>query len=103
MLMYNGGVKQGTSDEMGHRPCGRQRLLPPRREALPDAESGLDGYGEYLDQVVLHHQTQELSVRLLSPSYLSEFCSFPVLGLDTARSKSLDIGLTLCFLFCEPD
>jgi hypothetical protein len=44
---------QGTSDEMGCSTGWSQRFPPTSGEAVVDAESGFDGYGEYLDTVVL--------------------------------------------------
>ena len=54
---------------MGHRPRRRQRLLPASGEALPDAEPGHHGDGDDLDEVVFHHQAEELPVRWQPPSF----------------------------------
>lgn len=59
---------QGTRDEVGSGPGRRVRLCAPRREALADAERGLDHDGSDLDAVVPDYQAQELSVRV-SPSF----------------------------------
>ena len=43
---------QGSGDEMGGRVSGSERFPQTGGEIVVDAESGVDGYREYLDEVV---------------------------------------------------
>lgn len=46
-------VNQGAGDEMGRCVSWCERFPQAGGEVIADAESGVDGYGEYLDEVVL--------------------------------------------------
>lgn len=48
---------------MGRRPRGRQRLLPPRRDRQPAAESRAHGHGRHLDALVFCHSAAEFLSR----------------------------------------
>lgn len=68
---------QGTDNEMGSRSRGSNRLPSTSGQVVPDAESGSDGYGFDLDEMVFRNQTAEYAVSQTSS------CS------DQALSKSL--------------
>ena len=69
-LCTNTMRKQGPGNEVGACDGWDIRLCPSRREALGGAERFPDGHRTHLDEVVSHHQAQELSVcRFLIYSY----------------------------------
>lgn len=55
-------VNQGAGDEMGRCVSWCERFPQAGGEVIADAESGVDGYGEYLDEVVLCDQACEYVV-----------------------------------------